>query len=87
MRQEVKTVGASGQISLGKEFAGRTITIDRPEEGVWVIRTAQVIPENELWLHTPENKAILDRALSWAETHEPQETDLEELRRRIEAQE
>jgi hypothetical protein len=37
----VKQVGASGQISLGKEFAGRTALIDNTEPGVWVIKTAQ----------------------------------------------
>ena len=40
----IKTIGASGQISLGKEYAGRTVVVDNPEEGVWVIRTAQVNP-------------------------------------------
>ena len=57
-----KQIGASGQLSLGKEFAGRTVLVDRPEPGVWVIKTAQTIPDAELWLHQPEAAARLDRA-------------------------
>lgn len=59
----VKQVGASGQISLGKEFAGRTVVVDSSEPGVWVIKTAQTIPDSELWLHQPEAAARLDRAM------------------------
>ncbi len=65
----VKQVGASGQISLGKEFAGRTVLIDSTEPGVWVIKTAQTIPDSELWLHQPEAAVRLDRAM--AAMHEP----------------
>jgi len=59
----VKQVGASGQISLGKEFAGRTVVVDSSEPGVWVIKTAQTIPDSELWLHQAEAAARLDRAM------------------------
>ena len=62
-KQVVKQVGASGQISLGKEFAGRTVVVDSSEPGVWVIKTAQTIPDSELWLHQPEAAARLDRAM------------------------
>ena len=62
--QAVKQVGASGQISLGKEFAGRTVVIDSSEPGVWVIKTAQTIPDSELWLHQPQATARLDRAMA-----------------------
>lgn len=79
---EVKTIGSSGQISLGKQYAGRTVTVEETERGVWIIKTAQVIPDNERWLHTPEAKASLDRALEWASQHEPAESDLAKLARR-----
>src|SRR5580693_4450901 len=50
---EIKTIGSSGQISLGKENAGRTVMVEQVDEGVWLIKSARVIPESELWLHTP----------------------------------
>jgi len=46
-RATVKVVGQNGQISLGKEFAGRQVLVEEREPGVWLIRTAKVIPENE----------------------------------------
>ena len=39
--KSIKQIGASGQISLCKEFAGRTVVIDSNELGIWVIKTAQ----------------------------------------------
>jgi hypothetical protein len=83
MQVEIKTVGASGQISLGKEFAGRTVMVEQVAEGVWTIKTAQVIPDDELWLHTPEAKARLDRALEWSASHARSETDLPAIGRKI----
>jgi len=76
MRVEIKTVGSSGQISLGKQYAGRTVTVEQVTEGVWTIKTARVIPDDELWLHTPEMRASLDRALDWSDSHPRAETDL-----------
>jgi putative transposon-encoded protein len=35
---EVKTIGSSGQISLGKQYAGRTVTVEQVAEGVWTIK-------------------------------------------------
>ena len=50
----VKVVGANGQISLGKQFAGRQVLVEEREPGVWMVRTAIVIPDNERWLHEPQ---------------------------------
>ena len=62
-KTSVKIVGSNGQISLGKEFAGRQVLVEEQEPGVWLVRTAMVIPENELWLHQPQARAELERAL------------------------
>lgn len=66
IKTSVKVVGANGQISLGKEFAGRQVLVEEHEPGVWLIRTARVIRENELWLHEPKVSRDLQRALIWA---------------------
>ena len=83
MAIQVKTIGSSGQISLGKENAGRPVTVEEIEAGVWLIKSAQVIPDNEIWLHSPEVRDTLSRAITWAETHAPQESDLKALERKI----
>ena len=83
MQVEIKTIGASGQISLGKQYAGRTVTVEQIGDGVWSIKTAQVIPDDELWLHTPEMRASLDRALDWSASHPRSETDLRAIAAKV----
>ena len=63
----IKTIGSNGQISLGKEHAGKSVLVDEVEPGVWVVKIGQFVPDNERWLHTPEAKAKLDEAIAWAE--------------------
>lgn len=48
-----------------------------------MVRTAQVIPDNERWLHTPEALATLDRALKLSGRTERAESNLNALARRI----
>lgn len=43
----VKVVGTNGQISLGKQYAGRQVLVEEYEPGVWLVRTATVVPDNE----------------------------------------
>ena len=74
-KASVKVVGTNGQISLGKEFAGRQVLVQEREPGVWLIRTAKVIPENELWLHDPKANQDLKRAFAWAQNNPPSESD------------
>ena len=62
----VKVIGANGQISLGKQFAGRQVLVEEQETGVWLIRTATVIPDNERWLHEAQASSDLDRAVNWS---------------------
>jgi len=69
MAQEVKTIGPSGQISLGKKHAGKTVIVEEVEEGVWWVKTALVIPENEMWLWQQPHKSRLDEAIKWVEEH------------------
>jgi hypothetical protein len=79
----IKTVGNSGQIALGKQYAGRHVMIEEPEPGVWVIKLGEFIPDNERWLHEPEVKAKLARAIARAESEPLRETNLDELEKRI----
>ncbi len=65
----VKVIGANGQISLGKQFAGRQVLVEEQEAGVWLIRTATVIPDNERWLHEAQAASDLARALDSSTQH------------------
>ena len=75
----VKTIGRSGQIALGKQYAGRQVLIEEIEPGVWVMKLGEFVPDNERWLHQPEVKAVVDKAIRWAEENKPTETALDEL--------
>lgn len=73
----IKVIGANGQISLGKQFAGRQVLVEEQEPGVWLVRTATVIPDNERWLHEAQAAADLARALDWAKANTPHDTDVD----------
>ena len=77
--QSVKTIGSSGQISLGKEYSGRPVLVEEIEEGVWLIKTARIIPDNEMWMHKEPAKSRIDEAVKWADKNKSTETDLEAL--------
>lgn len=75
----VKVVGANGQISLGKQFAGRQVLVEEQEAGVWLIRTATVIPDNERWLHGAQAASDLARALEWSKQHPASDVQTDNL--------
>jgi hypothetical protein len=75
IKSSVKVVGTNGQISLGKEYSGRQVLVEEREPGVWMVRTALVIPENEMWLHQPQVKQDLQRALAYAQSSPPTAVD------------
>jgi hypothetical protein len=62
----VKMVGTNGQISFGKKYAGRHMIVEEQAEGVWLVRTAKVIPDAEAWLHQPQAAHDLTAALDHA---------------------
>ena len=62
----IKSVGRSGQISLGKKFAGQTVLVDQIEAGVWIVKVGRFVPNNEQWLHQPKIRSEIDEAIAWA---------------------
>jgi len=80
---QVKVVGINGQISLGKQYAGRQVLVEEREPGVWLVRTATVIPDNERWLHEPQAASDLQTALSWSITHPALDADSDETLRQL----
>jgi hypothetical protein len=70
----IKTIGANGQISLGKEYAGKSVLVDEIEPGVRIVKIGQFIPDSERWLHEPEAKAKLDEAIAGRRPRLPRTT-------------
>ncbi len=81
--QAIKTVGASGQVSLGKEYAGRLVMIDQVEPGVWILKLGEFVPDNERWMMQDEVRQEIDRAIEWADKNPPKETNLDELEEKV----
>ena len=79
----IKPVGRSGQILLGKKFAGQTVMVDEIQAGVWIVKLGQFIPNSEKWLYGPDVQAELNEAISWAEENSPKDSNFEQLEARI----
>jgi len=71
MHAHVKIVGNNGQLSLGKELAGKMVLIDQVDEGTWIIKSGEFIPDSEKWLHQAPHSQKLDHALQWAKNNPP----------------
>jgi len=72
----VKTIGKSGQIALGKQYAGQQVLVDHVEPGVWVVKLGEFVPDSERWLFHDRISSDLNEAIQWAETNDARETDL-----------
>ena len=79
----IKPVGSSGQISLGKKFAGQTVIFEEIQTGVWMVKLGRFIPDNEKWLHGPDVQTELNEAIAWAEKNPPADTNFEEIEARM----
>lgn len=75
----LKMVGSSGQLSLGKKYAGKYFEIEQRGDGALVLRPMKVIPESEAWLHEPEIQKKLRQAKEWTKENPPTESDLDEF--------
>jgi hypothetical protein len=73
----VKQVASNGQISLGKEFAGKQIQISKLNNNTLIIKMGAFIPDDEKWINTEENTLKLNEAIKWAETTNRKDNYLE----------
>src|ERR1700686_2712297 len=79
VRGEIKSVGKSGQISLGKRYAGKTFSVKHQPDGSLLLTAVAMVPESQLWtLREPDRGAII-QGMTWAASTPPSETDLDAL--------
>ena len=78
-RIEIKVVGKSGQISLGKSYAGKTLRLERREDGTVVLTAVAMVPESQLWTLKEPHRSRIERGLTWAARTRPAGTDLDDL--------
>src|SRR5260370_38955921 len=75
--EDVKVVGKSGQISLGKRFAGKRLRVEYRDDGSIVLTSVVVVPESELWTLKEPHRSRIERGLAWAARNPAVETDLD----------
>jgi hypothetical protein len=76
---EIKVVGKSGQISLGKRYAGKTLRLERRNDGTVILTAVAMVPENQLWTLEEPHRSRIERGLAWAAATAPRETNVESL--------
>jgi len=79
---EIKVVGESGQISLGKRYAGKTFRLERSDDGTITLMAVRMVPESQLWTLEEPHRSRIQRGLVWAGKSRPRETDIDALLRR-----
>jgi hypothetical protein len=77
----IKRVGSSGQISLGKRFAGQYFREEEQEDGTIILVPVAVLPKAH-WTVRDQDK--ITRALQWAGDTPPRESDLDVLNPAVE---
>ena len=76
---DIKVVGKSGQISLGKNYAGKALRVEHRRDGAIVLTAVAVIPESQLWTLEEPHRSRIKRGLTWASATKPVESDVDAL--------
>ena len=83
--KKLATVGNNGQISIGKEFAGREVLIEKHPDGRVVISPGTFVPDHQKTFFTAEAKDRLDEFDTWAEQNPPAAKPKNDLRAKLKA--
>lgn len=79
VQNSLKTVGSSGQISIGKAYAGKILRVTLQEDGSLLLTPVVAVPERQLWTLQAEAQAAVARGMAFAAAHPPSESDLDGL--------
>ena len=74
MHMELKRVGQSGQISVGRELAGKLLRLEQLESGQLLLTPVVDVPESQLWTLSEPHKSRIERGLAWATKTPAKET-------------
>lgn len=85
MRQakKVLTVPSNGQISIGKQWAGREVLVEVVDDNRIVITSGTFIPADQATFYTKEANTTLESFNSWSEKTPAKKTELSSLRERL----
>jgi hypothetical protein len=85
MRQSKKvlTVPPNGQISIGKQWAGREVMVEVVNDSQILITSGTFIPANQATFYTKDAQVQVDQFNKWSEKTPAKKTDLTQLRKRL----
>jgi len=62
----LKTIDEKGRLTLGRQYAGRTVQLEKDDGGI-VIKFYRVVPEREAWLWENETaRDLVERGIAAA---------------------
>jgi hypothetical protein len=82
---ELKIVGATGQVCIGKEYAGKQIQLLKQDDSTIIIKKGQFIPDNERWLYRDNNLEKLMKAVEISKKNPRRADNFEEIMSKLEA--
>ncbi len=68
---DIRVAGKSGQISLGKSYAGKALRVEHRRDGAIILTPVAVVPESQLWTLEEPHRSRIRRGLAWAATTTP----------------
>ena len=75
----IKVVGKSGQISLGKRYAGMALRVEHRRDGTIILTAVAVVPKSQLWTLEEPHRSRIRRGLAWAAKTAPAATAIDAL--------
>ena len=57
-----------------KTYAGKTLHLDRREDGTIVLTAVAIIPESQLWTLEEPHRSAIAKGMAWAARTPPSET-------------
>lgn len=77
---QVKQVNKQGQISIGRQYAGKKVEVEKYSDGTIILKPVEIVSTFEMNLL--KDQAFQDRLKAfdvWEKEHKPSETDLSAL--------
>jgi hypothetical protein len=79
MHPEIKRVGQSGQISVGRQLAGKLLRLEQIEDGRLLLTPVVDVPESQMWTLQEPHMSRIERGLAWTAANPAKATDLDAL--------
>ena len=81
--KKIIKVPGNGQVSIGKDWAGKEVQIEVLSESQILITAGAFIPDSNKTFYSKEAISQLEDFNQWSKTNEPKKTDLKKLKAKL----